>query len=69
MANKTKATPRKEETRETGPEDPGCHSACDFGSDSISMKFTDGIALFSKRNQRHANQFSDFCSRPRGSDC
>jgi hypothetical protein len=40
-----------------------------LGSDSISMKFTDGIALFSKRNQRHANQFSDFCSRPRGSDC
>src|SRR6202166_1135060 len=39
------------------------------GSDSISMKFADGIALFSKRNQRHANQFSDFCSRPRGSDC
>jgi hypothetical protein len=39
------------------------------GSDSISMKFADRIALFSKRNQRHANQFSDFCSRPRGSDC
>ena len=40
-----------------------------LGSDSISMKFADGIALFSKRNQHHANQFSDFCSRPRGSDC
>jgi hypothetical protein len=33
------------------------------------MKFADGIALFSPRNQRHANQFSDFCPRPRGSDC
>jgi hypothetical protein len=39
------------------------------GSDSISMKFADGIALFSKRNQRHANQFSDFCPLSRGSDC
>ena len=28
------------------------------------MKFADGIALFSKKNQRHANQFSDFRSRP-----
>jgi zinc-finger of transposase IS204/IS1001/IS1096/IS1165 len=28
-----------------------CSSACNFGSDSISMKFADGIALFSKRNQ------------------
>jgi CheY-like chemotaxis protein len=46
-----------------------CQSAFKFGSDSISMKFTDGIGRFSKRNQRHANQFSDFCSRPRGSDC
>jgi hypothetical protein len=33
------------------------------------MKFADGIALFSKRNQRHVNQFSDFRARPRGSDC
>jgi len=46
-----------------------CVSAWNKGSDSISMKFADGIALFTKRNQPHANQFSDFCSRPRGSGC
>ncbi|MDB5619289.1 MAG: family oxidoreductase, partial [Tardiphaga sp.] len=40
-----------------------------LGSDSISMKFADGIALFSERNQQHANQFSDFRSRSRGPDC
>jgi hypothetical protein len=40
-----------------------------LGSDSISMKFADGIALLSERNQHHANQFSDFRSRSRGSDC
>jgi len=40
-----------------------------FGSDSISIKFADGIALFSESNQHHANQFSDFRSRSRGSDC
>jgi hypothetical protein len=33
----------------------GCYSACNFGADSISMKFADGIALFSERNQHHAN--------------
>lgn len=36
------------------------------GSDSISMKFDDGIALFSERNQHHANQFSNFRSRSVG---
>jgi hypothetical protein len=34
-------------------------------SDSISMKFADGVALFSEGNQHHANQFSDFRPRPR----
>jgi hypothetical protein len=33
------------------------------------MKFADGVALFSERNQQHANQFSDFRSRSGGSDC
>jgi DNA replication protein DnaC len=40
-----------------------------LGSDSISMKFTGGMALFLERNQRHANQFSDFRSRSSRYDC
>jgi hypothetical protein len=31
-------------------------------SDSISMKFSDGLRLSSERNQCHANQFSGFVS-------
>lgn len=46
-----------------------CVSAWNKGADSISMKFADGIPLFSERNQHHANQFSDFRSRSRGPDC
>jgi len=33
-----------------------------LGSDSISMKFSDGLRLSSERNQCHANQFSGFVS-------
>jgi hypothetical protein len=29
-------------------------------SDPISMRFADGMAQFSERNQHHDNQFSDF---------
>lgn len=43
--------------------------ASNRGSDSISMKFADRIALFFERNQHHANQFSDVRSRSGGSDC
>jgi hypothetical protein len=46
-----------------------CYSACKIGADSISMKFADGVALFSERNQHDANQFPDFRPRPRRSDC
>jgi hypothetical protein len=54
------------ETRtQSQPRIRACQSAFKFEADSISMKFADRIALFSKRNQRHANQFSDFCSRLR----
>ena len=39
-----------------------CESACNKGSDSISMKFSDGLRLSSERNQCHANQISGFVS-------
>ena len=31
-----------------------------FDSDSISMKFTGGVAIFSERSHHHASRFSDF---------
>jgi transposase len=43
-----------------------CQSACNFGSDSISMKFADGIGLFSERNQHHAINFLISCLVPGG---
>ena len=43
-----------------------CKFACNLGSDSISMKLLGGLALFSRRNQRHAHQISDFVPGPEG---
>ena len=43
-----------------------CKFAGNSGSDSISMKLLGGLALFSRRNQRHAHQISDFVPGPEG---
>jgi hypothetical protein len=32
-----------------------CYSACKIGSDSLLMKFADGVALIWRENQRHAS--------------
>ena len=41
------------EDRTFGP--AACQSAAKFGSDSLLMKFADGVALIWRENQRHAS--------------
>jgi hypothetical protein len=45
-----------------------CKIARNIGSDSLSMKFADGMAVSSERNQHHASTFSCFLPGPQRTD-